>query len=41
MNHRIFRLERLPGGARTHWKSAALSRRTPRAVILAVAAILT
>ena len=27
-----FRLERLPGGACTHWKSAALSRRTPRAV---------
>src|SRR5262249_44638355 len=26
-----FRLERLPGGAFTHWKSAALSRRTPRA----------
>jgi len=24
-----FRLERLPGGAFTHWKSAALSRRTP------------
>src|SRR5208283_3683501 len=23
-----FRLERLPGGACTHWKSAALSRRT-------------
>jgi hypothetical protein len=23
-----FRLERLPGGARTHWKSAALARRT-------------
>src|SRR5215510_3871145 len=28
-----FRLERLPGGAFTHWKSAALSRRTPQAVI--------
>jgi hypothetical protein len=26
-----FRLERLPGGACTHWKSAALSRRTPKA----------
>jgi hypothetical protein len=26
-----FRLERLPGGACTHWKSAALARRTPRA----------
>src|SRR5437773_7927376 len=26
-----FRLERLPGGAYTHWKSAALSRRTPKA----------
>jgi hypothetical protein len=26
-----FRLERLPGGACTHWKSAALSRRTPTA----------
>src|SRR6266705_1260886 len=25
----FFRLERLPGGACTHWKSAALSRRTP------------
>ena len=24
-----FRLERSPGGIRTHWKSAALSRRTP------------
>ena len=24
-----FRLERLPGGTCTHWKSAALSRRTP------------
>ena len=24
-----FRLERLPGGAFTHWKSAAFSRRTP------------
>ena len=31
-NHRIFRLERLPGGACTHWKSAALSRRTPSTV---------
>ena len=28
-----FRLERWPGGTCTHWKSAALSRRTPRAVI--------
>src|SRR5438132_10256592 len=26
-----FRLERLPGGACTHWKSAALSRRTWKA----------
>jgi hypothetical protein len=26
-----FRLERLPGGTCTHWKSAALSRRTPKA----------
>ena len=26
-----FRLERLPGGACTHWKSAAFARRTPRA----------
>jgi hypothetical protein len=26
------RLEHSPGGARTHWKSAALSRRTPTAV---------
>jgi hypothetical protein len=26
-----FRLERLPGGTCTHWKSAALSRRTPTA----------
>src|SRR5436309_13769075 len=26
-----FRLERLPGGICTHWKSAALSRRTPKA----------
>src|SRR5438132_8467366 len=26
-----FRLERLPGGACTHWKSAALSRRTRKA----------
>jgi hypothetical protein len=24
-----FRLEHSPGGACTHWKSAALSRRTP------------
>jgi hypothetical protein len=29
-----FQLERSPGGACTHWKSAALSRRTWRAVIL-------
>ena len=28
-----FRLERSPGGACTHWKSAALSRRTWRAVL--------
>ena len=28
-----FRLERLPGGTCTHWKSAALSRRTPKADI--------
>ena len=28
-----FRLERLPGGAFTHWKSAAFSRRTPQAVV--------
>src|ERR1700720_1793334 len=28
-----FRLERSPGGACTHWKSAALSRRTWRALI--------
>src|ERR1700719_2361202 len=28
-----FRLERSPGGACTHWKSAALSRRTQKAVI--------
>src|SRR5689334_24921915 len=28
-----FRLERLPGGACTHWKSAALSRRTWKADI--------
>jgi len=28
-----FRLERLPGGTCTHWKSAALSRRTPTGVI--------
>jgi hypothetical protein len=28
-----FRLERSPGGACTHWKSAALSRRTWKAVI--------
>ena len=28
-----FRLERSPGGPCTHWKSAALSRRTPIAVI--------
>src|ERR1700687_5759579 len=28
-----FRLERSPGGACTHWKSAALSRRTWQAVI--------
>ncbi len=28
-----FRLEHSPGGAFTHWKSAALSRRTPEAVI--------
>src|SRR6516162_8460151 len=28
-----FRLERSPGGACTHWKSAALSRRTREAVI--------
>ena len=28
-----FRLERSPGGARTHWKSAALSRRTQKAAI--------
>src|SRR5215831_17767443 len=28
-----FRLERSPGGASTHWKSAALSRRTWKAVI--------
>jgi ribosomal protein L37AE/L43A len=28
-----FRLERLPGGACTHWKSAAFSRRTPKAVL--------
>src|SRR5213079_1206056 len=27
-----FRLERSPGGTCTHWKSAALSRRTPTAV---------
>jgi hypothetical protein len=26
-----FRLERLPGGICTHWKSAAFSRRTPLA----------
>src|SRR5207248_400561 len=26
-----FRLEHSPGGAFTHWKSAALSRRTPKA----------
>ena len=32
-NHRIFRLERLPGGTCTHWKSAALSRRTPTPAI--------
>ncbi len=28
-----FRLERWPGGTRTHWKSAALPRRTPEADI--------
>jgi len=28
-----FRLERLPGGTFTHWKSAALSRRTPGTAI--------
>src|SRR5438046_552839 len=28
-----FRLERSPGGACTHWKSAALSRRTPEPVV--------
>ena len=28
-----FRLERSPGGACTHWKSAALSRRTPTAAV--------
>ena len=28
-----FRLERLPGGICTHWKSAALSRRTPKAAV--------
>src|SRR5438094_9967088 len=28
-----FRLEHSPGGAFTHWKSAALSRRTPRAAV--------
>src|SRR5205807_8668699 len=28
-----FRLERSPGGTRTHWKSAALSRRTPTSII--------
>jgi hypothetical protein len=28
-----FRLEQLPGGAFTHWKSAAFSRRTREAVI--------
>src|SRR3954465_10641147 len=33
-----FRLERSPGGACTHWKSAALSRRTWKAVIQAVTA---
>src|SRR6058998_3164161 len=28
-----FRLEHSPGGAFTHWKSAALSRRTPKAEV--------
>jgi len=27
------RMEQLPGGACTHWKSAAFARRTPGAVI--------
>ena len=30
-----FRLEQLPGGACTHWKSAAFSRRTPEADVKA------
>ncbi len=34
-----FRLERWPGGTCTHWKSAALPRRTPGADIRLVAAI--
>jgi hypothetical protein len=32
-----FRLERSPGGACTHWKSAALSRRTWKADIRTLA----
>ncbi len=32
-----FRLERWPGGTCTHWKSAALPRRTPKVIITATA----
>jgi hypothetical protein len=31
-----FRLERLPGGACTHWKSAAFARRTPGPAVRAL-----
>src|SRR6266404_5152694 len=34
-----FRLERLPGGPCTHWKSAALSRRTWKAATLKAQAV--
>src|SRR6267143_4308886 len=34
-----FRLERLPGGIFTHWKSAAFARRTPTPDILGAAVV--